>query len=190
MYSLKEKLEEEYDEYVTTMDLEAQNQMEEKIQEASCRYEEKLASLVNDYLFQNLDSKQEPSNIENDKNYQSPEEAFFEPIKGRWHTEENLQKQAFLQYGALMADRLSLQVTYPKLPWLKSMTSLPGTLEGAAFDCKLSIPLAIYTEKEGYEVPVFLSEEELKEEHLKVDISREAFLLANESTYKKCLREE
>lgn len=80
-----------------------------------------------------------------------------------------------------MADRLSLQVTYPKLPWLKSMTSLPGTLEGAAFDCKLSIPLAIYTEKEGYEVPVFLSEEELKEEHLKVDISREAFLLANES---------
>lgn len=47
----QEKLEEEYDEYVTTMDLEAQNQMEEKIQEASCRYEEKLASLVNDYLF-------------------------------------------------------------------------------------------------------------------------------------------
>ena len=62
----QEKLEEEYDEYVTTMDLEAQHQMEEKIQEASCRYEEKLASLVNDYLFQNLDSKQEPSNIEND----------------------------------------------------------------------------------------------------------------------------
>ena len=177
----QEKLEEEYDEYVTTMDLEAQNQMEEKIQEASCRYEEKLASLVNDYLFQNLDSKQEPSNIENDKIYQSPEEAFFEPIKGRWHTEENLQKQAFSQYGALMADRLSLQVTYPKLPWLKSMSSLPGTLGGAAFDSKLSILLAIYTEKEGYEVPVFLSEEELKGEHLKVDISREAFLLADES---------
>lgn len=47
----QEKLEEEYDEYVTTMDLEARNQMEEKIQEASSRYEEKLASLVNDYLF-------------------------------------------------------------------------------------------------------------------------------------------
>lgn len=121
------------------MDLEAQNQMEEKIQEASSRYEEKLASLVNDYLFQNLDSKQEPSSIENDKNCQSPEEAFLNLSRSRWHTEENLQKQAFHNAG-VMADRLNLQVTYPKLPWLKGMSSLPEfTAGGAAFDKQICL---------------------------------------------------
>ena len=76
------------------------------------------------------------------------EDSFFEPIKGRWHTEEHLHTQAYSQYGKLIADRLSLQVTYPELPWIKSNAALPQGINGDKFDSKTSLLLSILTEKE------------------------------------------
>ena len=164
------------------MDLKARNQMEVKIQKSVDHYEKKLSSLIGDYFSQEKlqQKKNAPENEE--KVYMSSEDGFFEPIKGRWHTEEHLHTQAYSQYGKLIADRLSLQVTYPELPWIKSNAALPQGINGDKFDTKTSLLLSILTEKEGYEVPIYMTLDDIKRENLKVDISKEGFCLSDGKT--------
>ena len=113
LFQEQEILEDDYERNVSSMDLKARNQMEVKIQKSVDHYEKKLSSLIGDYFsHEKLQQKKNaPENEE--KVYMSSEDSFFEPIKGRWHTEEHLHTQAYSQYGKLIADRLSLQVTYP-----------------------------------------------------------------------------
>lgn len=74
---------------------------------------------------------------------------------------------------------MSLQVTYPELPWIKSNAALPQGINGDKFDSKTSLLLSILTEKEGYEVPIYMTLDDIKRENLKVDISKEGFCLSD-----------
>lgn len=77
---------------------------------------------------------------------------------------------------------MSLQVTYPELPWIKSNAALPQGINGDKFDSKTSLLLSILTEKEGYEVPIYMTLDDIKRENLKVDISKEGFCLSDGKT--------
>lgn len=182
LFQEQEMLEDDYERNVSSMDLKARNQMEVQIQKSVDHYEKKLSSLIGDYFSQEKlqQKKNAPENEE--KVYMSSEDGFFEPIKGRWHTEEHLHTQAYSQYGKLIADRLSLQVTYPELPWIKSNAALPQGINGDKFDSKTSLLLSILTEKEGYEVPIYMTLDDIKRENLKVDISKEGFCLSDGKT--------
>lgn len=59
---------------------------------------------------------------------------------------------------------MSLQVTYPELPWIKSNAALPQGINGDKFDSKTSLLLSILTEKEGYEVPIYMTLDDIKRE--------------------------
>ena len=136
LFQKQEILEDDYERNVSSMDLKARNQMEVQIQKSVDHYEKKLSSLICDYFSQEKlqQKKNAPENEE--KVYMSSEDGFFEPIKGRWHTEEHLHTQAYSQYGKLIADRLSLQVTYPELPWIKSNAALPRVLMETSLTAK------------------------------------------------------
>ena len=48
---------------------------------------------------------------------------------GRWHTPDIKQREVYLQYGKLLAEKLALQQTYEKLPLTNNRRSLPTTLD-------------------------------------------------------------
>ena len=99
----------------------------------------------------------------------------FQGIEGRWHTPEVKQKEAYTLYGMLISERLSLQATYPNLPWVKSKLSMPVAMSGSNFDSKTSLLLALLTEKEGYEVPIYMTENEVVQAGLQIDMNKESF---------------
>lgn len=99
----------------------------------------------------------------------------FQELEGRWHTPEIKQKEAYTLYGKLISERLSLQATYPNLPWVKSGLSMPVAMSGSNYDGKTSLLLALVTEKEGYEVPIYLTENEVVQAGLQIDMNKESF---------------
>lgn len=101
----------------------------------------------------------------------------FEEVEGRWHTPEIKQKEAYSIYGKLISERLSLQATYPTLPWLRSQLPMPSGMSGSNFDGKNSLLLALLTEKEGYELPIYVTQTEVEQAGLKIDMNKESFPL-------------
>lgn len=99
----------------------------------------------------------------------------FQELEGRWHTPEIKQKEAYTLYGNLISERLSLQATYPNLPWVKSGLSMPAAMSGSNYDAKTSLLLALVTEKEGYEVPIYMTENEVVQAGLQIDMNKESF---------------
>ena len=99
----------------------------------------------------------------------------FQELEGRWHTPEIKLKEAYSLYGQLISERLSLQATYPNLPWVKSGLSMPAAMSGSNYDDKTSLLLALVTEKEGYEVPIYMTENEVIQAGLQIDMNKESF---------------
>lgn len=99
----------------------------------------------------------------------------FQELEGRWHTPEIKQKEAYTLYGQLISERLSLQATYPNLPWIKSGLSMPVAMSGSNYDDKTSLLLALVTEKEGYEVSIYMTEKEVVQAGLQIDMNKESF---------------
>ena len=48
---------------------------------------------------------------------------------GRWHTPDIKQREVYLRYGKLLAEKLALQQTYEKLPFTNNRRSLPTSLD-------------------------------------------------------------
>ena len=63
-------------------------------------------------------------------------EAFATPEKGRWHTDDFKQKEAYIRYGKLIAEKLNLQLTYPEIPWLQAPKAIPHNSHGDAYQGK------------------------------------------------------
>ena len=102
-------------------------------------------------------------------------EAIVLPEKGRWHTDEFKQKEAYTRYGRLIAEKLSLQMTYPELPWLQAPKAIPHNIQGNAYHGKEALVLALLAEKEGYELPLYVTQEEVQKVNLRVDVRKDPF---------------
>lgn len=87
---------------------------------------------------------------------------------GRWHTPDIKQREVYLQYGKLLAEKLALQQTYEKLPLTNNRRSLSTTLDKKEYQGIHAFVLALNTEKNGFFMPVYLTEEDLKSKKLLV----------------------
>lgn len=96
---------------------------------------------------------------------------------GRWHTPDIKQREVYLQYGKLLAEKLALQQTYGKLPLTNNRRSLPTTLNKKEYQGIHAFVLALNTEKNGFFMPVYLTEEDLKSKKLLVKKEASSFPL-------------
>ena len=87
---------------------------------------------------------------------------------GRWHTPDIKQREVYLKYGKLLAEKLALQQTYEKLPLTNNRRSLPTSLDKKEYQGIHALVLALNTEKNGFFMPVYLTEEDLKSKKLLV----------------------
>lgn len=96
---------------------------------------------------------------------------------GRWHTPDIKQREVYLQYGKLLAEKLALQQTYEKLPLTNNRRSLSTTLDKKEYQGIHAFVLALNTEKNGFFMPVYLTEEDLKSKKLLVKKDANSFPL-------------
>lgn len=96
---------------------------------------------------------------------------------GRWHTPDIKQREVYLQYGKLLAEKLALQQTYEKLPLTNNRRSLPTSLDKKEYQGIHTFVLALNTEKNGFFMPVYLTEEDLKSKKLLVKKDAKSFPL-------------
>lgn len=96
---------------------------------------------------------------------------------GRWHTPDIKQREVYLQYGKLLAEKLALQQTYEKLPLTNNRRSLSTTLDKKEYQGIHAFVLALNTEKNGFFMPVYLTEEDLKSKKLLVKKDTNSFPL-------------
>ena len=96
---------------------------------------------------------------------------------GRWHTPYIKQREVYLQYGKLLAEKLALQQTYEKLPLTNNRRSLPTSLDKKEYQGIHAFVLALNTEKNGFFMPVYLTEEDLKRKKLLVKKDASSFPL-------------
>lgn len=96
---------------------------------------------------------------------------------GRWHTPDIKQREVYLRYGKLLAEKLALQQTYEKLPLTNNRRSLPTSLDKKEYQGIHAFVLALNTEKNGFFMPVYLTEEDLKSKKLLVKKDASSFPL-------------
>lgn len=130
--------------------------------EKSMKEAEMHASALNDEEEKNVD---EESSISSTEGY------------GRWHTPDIKQREVYLQYGKLLSEKLALQQTYEKLPLTNNRRSMPISLDKKEYQGIHALVLALDTEKNGFFMPVYLSEEDLKRKKLLVKKEASSFPL-------------
>lgn len=91
-----------------------------------------------------------------------------EKDNGRWHRPEVEQRAAYQRYGEMMADKLSLQLTYGDMPWIKSDKQIPCDLSKKAYHGMDSFMLALDAEKNAYTLPIYISKEDIQANNLLV----------------------
>lgn len=181
LYNRYESFEEEYYGSVRFLCPEDRRDLEDKINQSYSNYKDKVTSLVEAYqeLSQDISS---PAPKQEAIQFHELSDVFATPEKGRWHTDDLKQKEAYIRYGKLIAEKLNLQLTYPELPWLQAPKAIPHNTQGNAYQGKDALVLALLTEKEGYELPLYATQEEISKANLRVDMSKEPFPLITEKS--------
>lgn len=100
---------------------------------------------------------------------------FEDKPTGRWHQPEIAEKAVYLRYGNLLSERLSLQLTYEVLPWIKNQNSLPRDLKQKEYGGITSLMLALDAEKNGYALPIYINQEDAAKRGLVIKASAEGF---------------
>lgn len=176
LYSRYESLEEEYYGSVCFLCPENRKDLEDKINQSYTNYKNKVMSLVEAYQEHYQDAAS-PAPRQEAIQLDELSEAFATPEKGRWHTDDFKQKEAYIRYGKLIAEKLNLQLTYPEIPWLQAPKAIPHNSHGNAYQGKDALVLALLAEKEGYELPLYVTQEEIQKANLRVDMRKEPFPL-------------
>lgn len=100
--------------------------------------------------------------------------------EGRWHRPEIEERKAYCRYGNMLADRLSLQLTYEDLPWVNSHKAQPCDLEEKPYFGIEGLMLALDSEQNGYSLPIYISKEDIMERGLLVKSDAVSFPLVTE----------
>lgn len=82
-------------------------------------------------------------------------------FKGRWHTPEMFRKEAYRVYGKLLSAKLKKQLDNDNNPWVSKKMLTPRDINGTFYTGPNAIMLALWTEEQGFELPLFITEEEL-----------------------------
>lgn len=101
------------------------------------------------------------------RGWQDPENV--EKVSGRWHTPAMKEADAYRAYSRLLIAKMSNQEINDSMPWVSKTTGIPKTIDGKPFEGISGLMLAINTEKEGYDLPIYLDREEAASMQLKLD---------------------
>lgn len=102
------------------------------------------------------------------RGWQDPENV--EEVSGRWHTPAMKEADAYRAYSRLLIAKMSNQEINDSMPWVSKTTGIPKTIEGKPFEGISGLMLAMNTEKEGYDLPIYLDREEAASMQLKLDL--------------------
>mgnify|MGYP002234885511 FL=1 len=80
----------------------------------------------------------------------------------------------------MMADKLSLQLTYGDMPWIKSDKQIPCDLSKKAYHGMDSFMLALDAEKNAYTLPIYISKEDIQANNLLVKSDATSFPIIEE----------
>lgn len=101
------------------------------------------------------------------RGWQDPQDV--EEVSGRWHTQAMKEADAYRAYSRLLISKMSLQENNDSMPWVSKTTGIPKTIEGKPYEGISGLMLAMNTEKEGYDLPIYLDREEAATMQLKLD---------------------
>lgn len=82
---------------------------------------------------------------------------------GRWHTAEMQRREAYRIYGKLLSQKLKKQLDKNDIPWVSKQMMIPRDIKGQIYTGANAIMLALWMEEKGFELPYFITEEELRE---------------------------
>ena len=99
-----------------------------------------------------------------ESNQESREEA-----SGRWHTPAMKENDAYRVYSKLLIAKMGNQNINENTPWVSKTTGIPKSIDGKKFGGIAGLMLAMNTEKEGYDLPIYLDREEAASMQLKLD---------------------
>lgn len=101
------------------------------------------------------------------RGWQDPQDV--EEVSGRWHTQAMKEADAYRAYSRLLIAKMSLQENNDIMPWVSKTTGIPKSIEGKPYEGISGLMLAMNTEKEGYDLPIYLDREEASSMQLKLD---------------------
>lgn len=101
------------------------------------------------------------------RGWQDPQDV--EEVSGRWHTQAMKEADAYRAYSRLLIAKMSLQENNDIMPWVSKTTGIPKSIEGKPYEGISGLMLAMNTEKEGYDLPIYLDKEEASSMQLKLD---------------------
>lgn len=101
------------------------------------------------------------------RGWQDPQDV--EEVSGRWHTQAMKEADAYRAYSRLLIAKMSSQENNDSMPWVSKTTGIPKSIEGKPYEGISGLMLAMNTEKEGYDLPIYLDKEEASSMQLKLD---------------------
>lgn len=101
------------------------------------------------------------------RGWQDPQDV--EEVSGRWHTQAMKEADAYRAYSRLLIAKMSNQEINDNMPWVSKTTGIPKTIDGKPFEGISGLMLAMNTEKEGYDLPIYLDRKEAASMQLKLD---------------------
>lgn len=101
------------------------------------------------------------------RGWQDPQDV--EEVSGRWHTQAMKEADAYRAYSRLLIAKMSLQENNDSMPWVSKTTGIPKSIEGKPYEGISGLMLAMNTEKEGYDLPIYLDKEDASSMQLKLD---------------------
>lgn len=88
--------------------------------------------------------------------------------KGRWHTPSMMLREAYREYGRLLSVKLKKQLDNESTPWVSKSMMLPRDSNGTVYTGANAIMLALWTEEQGFDLPFFITEDEIRTKELGV----------------------
>lgn len=99
--------------------------------------------------------------------------------KGRWHTEAMMRRYAYRLYGKLLSDKIKKQLDNATNPWVSKAMIAPRDISGNLYAGANAIMLALWAEEQGFELPFFITENELIENNLSIHQAAKRFFILN-----------
>lgn len=100
--------------------------------------------------------------------------------RGRWHTPALVHREAYRAFGKLLSSKLKRQLDNEHTPWVSKSMMIPRDSNGSIYTGTNAFMLALWMEEQGFELPFFITEEEIIAKELGIAQNAESFFILND----------
>lgn len=105
--------------------------------------------------------------------------------RGRWHTPAMMLHEAYRVYGKLLSTKLKRQLDNTNNPWVSKKMLRPRDTNGTIYTGPNAIMLALWMEEQEFELPFFITEDELRANGLGILQDARSFFILNKDEASK-----